>query len=89
MTDDLPPGMPFMIVGHKLVPPTILLGVLLEVAARHNRAAAEHFAELFFADGDASWGLDDIADAAGVSMQALHDEWQRECNKRYGDKELH
>lgn len=86
---DLPPGLPLFIVGGNLVRPTILLGVLLEVVARHNRAAAEHFAELFFEDGDDTWGFEDIADAAGLSVQVLHDEWKRECDGRFGDKELH
>ena len=30
---DLPPGMPFFIVGGNLVRPTLLFGVLLEVVA--------------------------------------------------------
>jgi hypothetical protein len=89
MTDDLPPGLPMFIVGGNLVRPTLLLGVLLEVAAKHDRKIAESFAKRLFEDEDSAWGFVDVADALGMSVDALHAEWQRECNKRYGDKELH
>lgn len=88
MTDDLPPGMPFFIVGGNLVRPTQLLGALLEVAARHDREVAESFAERLFEDGDDTWGMDNVADALGISVQALHTEWKAECNKRFVDKGL-
>lgn len=86
---DLPPCMPFFIVGGNLVRPTLLLGVLLEVAAKHDREIAESFTKRFFEEGDDTWGLDNIAEALGLSCEALHAEWKRECNRRFGDKELH
>lgn len=87
MTDNaLPPGWPFMIINREFVPPTIALGVLLEVAARHNTEVAESFAERFFDHADYSWNISDVADAIGVTLQALHDEWKKECDARFGDK---
>lgn len=89
MTDALPPGLPMFVVGGNLVRPTQLLGVLFEVVARHDREVAESFAERLFEQEDASWGLNEIADAAGVGALDLYDEFKREYTARFGAKGLH
>ncbi len=76
----------FFSVDGNLVKPTAMMQTLLEVAARHDPAVAESFAQRFpFRDEADFWNIDDVAHALGMDVRTLHTEFKAEAHKRFGE----